>query len=42
VAEGAVFVPWNQRGLRANTLLSGRLHIPASLEPAEQREEMAG
>jgi NADH-quinone oxidoreductase subunit G len=32
VAEGAVFVPWNQPGFAANTLLSGRSHVAATLE----------
>jgi NADH-quinone oxidoreductase subunit G len=42
VAEGAVFIPWNQPGLQANTLLSGPLHATATVEPAGQREEVAG
>jgi NADH-quinone oxidoreductase subunit G len=41
VIEGAVYVPWNQSGLRANTLLSGPLHTTAAVEPAEEREEVA-
>ena len=36
VAPGSAFVPWNQPGLRANTLFSGRLHASASLEGAKQ------
>jgi len=35
VARGAAFVPFNNPGLRANTLLSGRFTTPATLEPAE-------
>jgi NADH-quinone oxidoreductase subunit G len=37
IAQGAVFVPWNQPGLAANTLLSGSLTTTATLEavPAE-------
>ena len=34
IAPGAVFVPFNQPGLAANTLLSGRLTAPASVEEA--------
>jgi NADH-quinone oxidoreductase subunit G len=33
VAQGAVFVPWNQPGLAANALLSGSLTAEVSLEP---------
>ena len=33
VAEGAVFVPFNQPGLAANTLLSGRFTTAVTLEP---------
>ena len=33
IAQGCVFVPWNQPGLAANTLLSGNLTTPATLEP---------
>jgi anaerobic selenocysteine-containing dehydrogenase len=36
VAPGTAFVPWNQPGLRANTLLSGRLHAAATLESASE------
>ena len=32
VAKGAVFVPFNQPGLAANTLLAGEFSIPATLE----------
>jgi NADH-quinone oxidoreductase subunit G len=35
VARGSAFVPYNQPGLAANTLLSGRLISGARLEPAE-------
>ncbi len=34
VVVGAAFVPWNQPGLVANTLLSGSLVTEATLEPA--------
>ena len=34
VAPGAAFVPFNQPGLAANTLLAGSFSIPATLEPA--------
>ncbi|MFN2589838.1 MAG: NADH-quinone oxidoreductase subunit G [Actinomycetota bacterium] len=34
VAEGAVFVPWNQPGFAANTLLTGSLATPVTLESA--------
>jgi sulfite reductase (NADPH) flavoprotein alpha-component len=37
VAPGAVFVPWNQPGFAANTILSGRFTTAASLEPAEEK-----
>ena len=33
IAAGSVFVPFNQPGLRANTLLSGRFTAAAKLEP---------
>jgi NADH-quinone oxidoreductase subunit G len=35
VAEGAIFVPFNQVGFAANTLLQGRFSIPAKIEPVE-------
>jgi predicted molibdopterin-dependent oxidoreductase YjgC len=35
VAEGAIFVPFNQAGFAANTLLQGRFSIPAKIEPVE-------
>jgi NADH-quinone oxidoreductase subunit G len=38
VVEGAVFVPWNQPGLAANTLLSGRSITPVVIEPADESE----
>jgi NADH-quinone oxidoreductase subunit G len=41
IVPGAVFVPWNQRGLRSNTLFRGSLRIAASIEPAAAREEVA-
>jgi anaerobic selenocysteine-containing dehydrogenase len=34
VVEGSVFVPFNQPGLAANTLLSGAFTAPATLAPA--------
>jgi NADH-quinone oxidoreductase subunit G len=41
VSEGAAFVPFNSRGLRANALLSGAFWVPAALEPAGQPEAAA-
>jgi formate dehydrogenase major subunit len=41
IAPGTAFVPWNQRGLRANTLFRGSLRIPATIEPAGAAEEVA-
>jgi predicted molibdopterin-dependent oxidoreductase YjgC len=35
VVRGAAFVPFNNPGLRANILLSGRFTAPATLEPAD-------
>ncbi len=35
IVAGAVFVPYNQPGFTANTLLSGRFSAPAVVEPAE-------
>jgi hypothetical protein len=35
VAQGAMFVPFNQPGLAANTLLSGRFTAAAKVEPAD-------
>jgi NADH-quinone oxidoreductase subunit G len=37
IAAGSVFVPWNQPGFAANTVLSGALTIEATLEPAEAK-----
>jgi hypothetical protein len=37
VALGSVFVPWNQPGFAANTILSGGLTTEVSLEPAEEK-----
>jgi NADH-quinone oxidoreductase subunit G len=36
IAPGAVFVPWNQPGFAANTLLSGRRNVAVSLEVSSQ------
>ena len=33
IAPGAAFVPWNQPGFAANTLLSGTTRTAATLEP---------
>jgi assimilatory nitrate reductase catalytic subunit len=41
IAEGASFVPYNQPGFAANTILPGRLITRASLEPVEARAEAA-
>jgi NADH-quinone oxidoreductase subunit G len=41
IVEGTVFVPWNQPGLRANTLLSGSPITPVTLEPVGE-PAMAG
>jgi predicted molibdopterin-dependent oxidoreductase YjgC len=35
IAKGAVFVPWNQPGFAANTLLSGSFTNPVTLERVE-------
>ena len=35
VAEGAVFVPFNQAGFAANTLLQGHFSIAATIQPVE-------
>ena len=35
IQEGAVFVPWNDPGLRANTLFSGIRVTPAVVEGAD-------
>jgi NADH-quinone oxidoreductase subunit G len=43
IAAGAVFVPWNQPGLAANTLLSGRMTAAVTIEPAvEASSAVAG
>jgi NADH-quinone oxidoreductase subunit G len=39
VAEGTVFVPFNQAGFAANTLLQGRFSIAATIEAAEAEAE---
>jgi NADH-quinone oxidoreductase subunit G len=39
IAPGVAFVPWNQPGLEANTLLSGARFTPAKLEPATATQE---
>jgi len=36
IAQGAAFVPYNQPGFAANTLLSGSMTTPVTLEPATQ------
>jgi NADH-quinone oxidoreductase subunit G len=41
IAPGSAFVPWNQRGFRANALFRGRTMISATVEPAEDRQEVA-
>ena len=41
IARGAAFVPWNQPGLRANSLFKGLPRIAATIEPAGAREEVA-
>jgi NADH-quinone oxidoreductase subunit G len=41
ISQGAVFVPWNQPGLRANTLLTGPPFTGARVEPAGEREQVA-
>jgi NADH-quinone oxidoreductase subunit G len=41
IAAGAAFVPWNQAGLRANSLFRGSARITATVEPAGRREEVA-
>jgi len=35
LAQGAMFVPFNQPGLAVNTLLSGRFSAAATVEPAD-------
>jgi assimilatory nitrate reductase catalytic subunit len=41
VAQGTVFVPFNQPGLAANTLLSGRFTAPVQVGAAEAPSEAA-
>jgi NADH-quinone oxidoreductase subunit G len=41
VAQGSVFVPFNQPGLAANTLLSGRFTTAATLEPVAEPAPVA-
>jgi NADH-quinone oxidoreductase subunit G len=41
VAPGSAFVPFNQPGFAANTLLSGRFTTRATLEPAEATAQAA-
>jgi NADH-quinone oxidoreductase subunit G len=41
ISPGAAFVPWNQRGLRANVLFRGVTRTTAALESPGQREEVA-
>jgi NADH-quinone oxidoreductase subunit G len=41
VAQGAIFVPWNQPGLRANALFAGTTRIGATVDPAGQPQEAA-
>ncbi len=38
VAEGAVFVPFNQPGFAANTILAGSFSIGATVEPVDAPE----
>jgi NADH-quinone oxidoreductase subunit G len=40
VAKGAIFVPFNQPGFAANTLLSGEMVARASISPAESSTEV--
>ena len=39
VAEGAVFVPFNQAGFAANTLLQGHFSIAATIQPVDARTD---
>jgi NADH-quinone oxidoreductase subunit G len=41
VVQGSVFVPYNQPGFAANTILSGSLITRASIEPVKARAEVA-
>jgi len=38
VVEGAVFVPFNQPGFAANTILKGSFSIAATVEPLDAPE----
>jgi NADH-quinone oxidoreductase subunit G len=40
IVRGAAFVPWNQSGLRANTLFRGRARIPATVELVAAAQEV--
>jgi assimilatory nitrate reductase catalytic subunit len=40
IARGSMFVPWNQPGFAANTILSGRSTTRASLHPAAAPAEV--
>jgi NADH-quinone oxidoreductase subunit G len=40
IVRGAAFVPWNQRGFRANALFRGRARIPAAVEAVAAPEEV--
>ena len=39
VVEGAVFVPFNQPGFAANTILQGSFSIAATVEPVDAPED---
>jgi NADH-quinone oxidoreductase subunit G len=41
IVQGAAFVPWNQPGFAANTLLSGSSITPVAIEPAGTETEAA-
>jgi hypothetical protein len=41
VAPGAAFVPFNQPGFAANTLLSGSFSVSAKIESARPAEAVA-
>jgi hypothetical protein len=41
IALGTVFVPFNQPGLAANTLLTGAFSTPVEVEPVEPVETEA-
>ena len=42
ISPGAAFVPWNQRGFRANVLFKGTPRSSATVESADVKEEVAG